>query len=90
MSKQLFRKEIYFKFQVTLVVNQIANIFIDALFPCLLVSELNATIKNALKLFMEHGILESYTHSSVTVLYLKDFCNHDNLLKLVYDFAQLC
>lgn len=56
----------------------------------LLGHDLDAAVQNAIKLFKEEGILESYSHSEVKILYLKDPFDETNLLRLVHDIAQFC
>ena len=56
----------------------------------LLGHDVDAAVQNAIKLFKEEGILESYSHSEVKILYLKDPFDETSLLRLVHDIAQFC
>nr|CAH0102832.1 unnamed protein product [Daphnia galeata] len=68
------------------------NVFIQRIFKELKKKghDLDAAVQNAIKLFKEEGILESYSHSEVKILYLKDPFDETNLLRLVHDIAQFC
>ena len=56
----------------------------------LLGHDLNAAVQNAIKFFKEEGILESYSHCEVKILYLKEPFDETSLLRLVHDIAQFC
>lgn len=47
-------------------------------------------VRNSLKMFIDEGVLESYTHSDIKILYLKDPFAEENILGLVHEIAQFC
>lgn len=47
-------------------------------------------VRNALKLFIDEGIIESYIYSDIKILYLKDPFDEENILRLIHEIAQFC
>jgi hypothetical protein len=56
----------------------------------LLGHDFDAAAQNAMKLFKEEGIIESYSHSDVKILYLKDPFDETRILRLIHEIAQFC
>ncbi|EFX89967.1 hypothetical protein DAPPUDRAFT_299839 [Daphnia pulex] len=52
--------------------------------------DFDAAAQNAMKLFKEEGIIESYSHSNVKILYLKDPFDETRILGLIHEIAQFC
>lgn len=53
-------------------------------------TDVDVVVRNALKLFTDEEIIQSYIHSGIKILYLKDPYTEENILALIHEISQFC